>query len=72
MTSLTAARYAGVEGELPFEYWDKVEVIFIDLRSHGGGFATLDYSDPQPALYIGKAVDFDDLALKNLRRFEGW
>jgi hypothetical protein len=72
VTSRTVAHYAGVEGELPFEYWDKVDVIFVDLRSHGGEFATLDYSDPQPVLYIGKAVDFDALALKKLRRFEGW
>jgi hypothetical protein len=72
VTSLTVAHYAGVEGELPFEYWDKTDVIFVDLRSVGGEFATLDYSDPQPVLYIGKAVDFDDLALKNLRKFDGW
>ena len=72
VTSRTAAHYAGVEGELPFEYWDKTEVIFIDLRSSGGDFATLDYSDQQPVLYIGKAVEFDDLHLNNLRKFEGW
>lgn len=72
VTSVTLAHYAGVEGELPFEYWDKKDVIFADLRSHGGDFATLDYSDAQPALYLGKAVDFDDLQLKNVRRFEGW
>lgn len=72
VTSRTLAHYAGAEGELPFEYWDKTDVVFIDLRSHSGDFATLDYSDPQPALYIGKAVDFDDLHLSNLRKFEGW
>jgi uncharacterized protein DUF4178 len=72
VTSLTLAHYAGVEGELPFEYWDKTDVTFVDLRSHGGDFATLDYSDEQPALYVGKAVDFEDLQLKNVRKFEGW
>jgi hypothetical protein len=25
-----------------------------------------------PALYLGKAVEFDELNLKNLRKFEGW
>jgi len=68
----TLAHYAGVEGELPFEYWDKTEVTFVDLRSEGADFATIDYSDEAPALYIGKAVDFETLRLKNVRTFEGW
>src|SRR5262249_6486648 len=72
VVSRTLAHYAGVEGELPFEYWDKTDVDFVDLRSHHLDFATLDYSDPTPVLYIGRSVDFDDLRLKNVRRFEGW
>jgi hypothetical protein len=40
--------------------------------SANGKFATLDYSDNTPVLYIGERVDFDDLGLKNLRKFEGW
>jgi hypothetical protein len=72
VVSRTRAHYAGVEGELPFEYWDKTDVDFIDLRSTHVDFATLDYSDDTPALYIGRAVDVDDLNLRNLRTFEGW
>jgi hypothetical protein len=72
VVSRTLAHYAGVEGELPFEYWDKSEVTFIDLRSDSMDFATLDYSDDAPVLYIGKAVDFDGLRLTNVRTFEGW
>jgi len=72
VSSITRAHYKGVEGELPFEYWDKDEVMFVDLRSETGGFATLDYSDDEPALYVGELVDFADLQLKNLRAFEGW
>ena len=72
VTSLTRARYRGVEGELPFEYWDKEEVLFADLRSSGGRFATIDYSDESPLLFLGEAVEFDALKLKNLREFEGW
>jgi hypothetical protein len=72
VVSRTVAHYAGVEGELPFEYWDKSEVTFVDLRSEQSDFATIDYSDETPALYIGKAVDFDALQLRNVRRFEGW
>jgi hypothetical protein len=72
VTCLTRARYRGVEGELPFEYWDKDEVLFADLESRDARFATLDYSDAEPLLFLGEAVEFDDLRLKNLRRFEGW
>lgn len=69
---ITPAHYRGVEGELPFQYWDKDNVTFIDLRSETGKFATLDYSDPEPALYLGEFVEFEQLKLKNLRSFEGW
>ena len=72
VTTITMARYRGVEGELPFQYWDKNEVLFIDLMSENGKFATLDYSDKEPQLYLGETVEFDDLKLKNLRSFEGW
>jgi hypothetical protein len=71
-TTITRARYRGVEGELPFQYWGKDSSVFVDLRTSSTGFATLDYSDPEPKLYLGEAVDFDDLRLKNLRSFEEW
>jgi Domain of unknown function (DUF4178) len=72
VTTITNAHYRGVQGELPFEYWGKEDVVFVDLRSESGKFATLDYSDETPALYLGEMVEFEDLALKNLRSFEGW
>jgi hypothetical protein len=72
VTTITKAHYRGVEGELPFQYWDKRDVVFVDLMSSSGKFATLDYSDDSPVLYLGQAVEFDALKLKNLRSFEGW
>ncbi len=72
ITSLTRAHYRGVEGELPFQYWDKSDVLFADLRTTDGRFGTIDYSDPQPLLFLGQATEFDDLKLRNLRSFEGW
>ena len=71
VVSRTLAHYAGVEGELPFEYWDKTDVTFVDLRSEGADFATIDYSDEAPALYIGKAVDFDDAAAEERPHVRG-
>ena len=72
VSAITDAHYKGVQGELPFEYWDKTDVRFVDLRSATGEFATVDYSDEQPALYLGKIADYDELRLKNVRAFEGW
>ena len=65
--SITRALYSGVEGELPFEYWDKLRVEFIDLEGANDGFATIDYSETPPLLFVGKYVTFDDLRLTNLR-----
>jgi hypothetical protein len=73
VTTLTRARYVGVEGELPFEYWGKSESLFADLRSHDRTFATFDYSDSAaPLLFVGRFAEFDELALRDLRTFDGW
>lgn len=72
ITTITEANYRGVEGELPFEYWDKTRVRFADLRTADARFATLDYSENPPLLFMGRIVPFDELRLNNLRRFEGW
>jgi hypothetical protein len=69
---VTRARYIGVEGELPFEYWDKAECLFVDLQSHDASFATLDYSETPPLLFTGLRTGYDDLRLKNVKIFEGW
>lgn len=67
VTTITKAEYVGVEGELPFEYWDKTKVPFVDLESRSGRFATIDYSESQPLLFVGEYQEFDQLALGNLR-----
>jgi Domain of unknown function (DUF4178) len=72
VTSLTRARYKGVQGELPFQYFDKTVLLFADLRNSDGEFATIDYSENPALLFEGRAVEFDDLHFKNLRLFEGW
>ena len=74
VTSVTKAHYKGVEGQLPFQFWDADACTFADLRNTEGRFATIDYSDGDnsPVVYVGDAVKFTDLKLKNLREFEGW
>ncbi len=72
VTTLTHASYKGMEGELPFPYYGKSEMLFADLRSPGRAFGTLDYSEEPPLLFLGESVEFDELKLRNLRQFEGW
>jgi hypothetical protein len=72
VTSVTKAHYVGVQGELPFEYWDKKDLVFADLRSTTARFGTIDYSEQPPLLFLGEAVNYDDLKLKNVKLFEGW
>lgn len=72
VTTLTRARYVGVDGELPFEYWGKEKVLFADLRSHDTTFATMDYSGEPALLFVGRFVEYDELELRHVRSFDGW
>jgi hypothetical protein len=72
VATLTTAMYKGFEGELPFPYYGKSDMLFADLRTSGRPFGTLDYSEQPPLLFLGEWVEFEELQLKNLRQFEGW
>ncbi|HYW09500.1 MAG TPA: DUF4178 domain-containing protein [Longimicrobium sp.] len=67
VTETVLARYAGTEGDLPFEYWDRDGVLFADLRSPDGRVATVDYSGAEPLFFAGDSVEWQDLALRDLR-----
>lgn len=73
VSTMTMATYKGVEGELPFPFYGKSNMLFVDLRNQSNDFATLDYSDRSaPMLFIGKTVPYEALQLQNVRQFEGW
>jgi hypothetical protein len=73
VSTMTMATYKGVEGELPFPFYGKKNMLFADLRTQGNDFATLDYSDQSaPLLFVGKTVPYEALQLQNVRQFEGW
>jgi hypothetical protein len=73
LTTITRARYVGFEGELPFVTTGRhEETVFADLRSPTAAFATIDYSEKPPLLFVGRLVSFDELRLRNLKSFEGW
>ena len=72
VTSKNKAMYVGVEGDLPFEYYDKGWLRYLDLRSTDARFATIDYSEETPLVFVGEFAEFDDLKMTGLREFEGW
>jgi hypothetical protein len=66
------ARCTGGEGELPFVAGKGYELPFADLRGPDDSFATIDYSEDPPTLFIGRSVEWHDLAMKDHREFRGW
>lgn len=54
------------QGELPFKVGAGYPVATVDLRNKAN-FATLDYSETPPLLFVGEAVAFASLQLNNLR-----
>lgn len=58
------ARVAGAAGEIPWRVDLAESFRFADLGGPNGSFATLDYSEMPPALYLGREVPFADLHLK--------
>ena len=69
VTDLEQARCIAGQGELPFKVGAGYPVNTVDLRggAGGGGFATLDYSETPPLLFVGEPVDFKSLKMNNLR-----
>lgn len=72
VSDVRTARIIGGEGELPFLVAGGYETRVADLRTDTARFATLDYSDEPPRVFLGETVEFDALHLQGLRRFEGW
>jgi len=60
------------EGELPFVIGGGYDAPVADLTGPGTSFATLDYSEDPPIVFVGSYVDFDALRLSGLRTIDGW
>lgn len=67
VSDLETARCIAGEGELPFKVDAGYDVETADLRL-GDDFATIDYSETPPLVFLGKPVSFDELKLSNLRQ----
>jgi hypothetical protein len=66
------ARTIAGEGELPFRVGAGYQAPVADLQGPGRSFATLDYSEDPPLVFLGEYVEFDDLAFSGLRALDGW
>lgn len=66
------AEVVGGEGELPFRVEGGWEIATADLRTPTARFATLDYSDESPRVYLGEMVEIGALDLQGLRELDGW
>lgn len=65
-TDVRRAQAVGLQGELPLAARQSWEVRAADFRV-GDDFATLDYSDNPPQLYVGQSVKLSELACELLR-----
>jgi hypothetical protein len=57
------ARPIGAKGEIPYRLVPNQDYQYADLSGPGGRFATLDYSDVPPSVYLGCEIPLDDLHL---------
>lgn len=66
ITNIEDAECVAGQGELPFKVGAGYKAPVVDLRE-GDNFATLDYSESPPLLFVGAPVKFESLAMANLR-----
>lgn len=72
VTDKRIARATGTQGETPFAIGDGYELPYADLRRPDAGFATIDYSEDTPLVFVGRCFGWKDLNLRSYRRFHGW
>ena len=66
VSNIESAECVAGEGELPFKVGAGYPLLAVDLRNQAN-FATLDYSETPPLLFVGEAVPFASLKMSNLR-----
>jgi hypothetical protein len=60
------------QGELPFRVGPGYEAPVVDLVGENNTFATIDFSEESPLVFLGEYVEFEELHLSGLRSFDGW
>lgn len=57
------ARTLGAKGEIPWRVVPGETYAYADLSGHGRAFATIDYSESQPLVFIGQEVTLAELGI---------
>lgn len=65
--NMEAAEVIAGEGELPFKFQSGWKANVADLRGDGARFATIDYSESVPHIYVGEKLPFDTFSFGGLR-----
>lgn len=66
VTGIEKARCIAGEGELPFRVHSGFDTVVVDLTNETS-FASIDFSDAKPTLFLGEQVVLSELFLKGLR-----
>ncbi len=67
VTNIEEAEVVAGEGELPFKFESGWKAPVADLRGAGARFATIDYSEDVPHIYVGERLPFDTFRFDGLR-----
>ncbi len=67
VVNIERANVIAGQGELPFKVGAGWEATFVDLRGDDERFATLDYSEEPPLLFVGEQKPFESFKFANLR-----
>lgn len=67
VTNIEEAEVVAGEGELPFKFESGWKAPVADLRGAGARFATIDYSEDVPHVYVGERLPFDTFRFDGLR-----
>ena len=65
--NMEQAEVVAGEGELPFKFQSGWKADVADLRGEGNKFATIDYSEEPPHIYVGEKLPFDQFSFSGLR-----
>ena len=72
VSDVQSAKCIAGEGELPFEVGAGYEAPVGDLSGDGNTFASIDYSEETPRVFIGEYMEFADLRFSGLKEIQGW
>jgi hypothetical protein len=57
------ARYLAAEGEIPFRLTPGESYPYADLSGKGGTFATIDYGESQPLVFVGRETTLNEMGI---------